>query len=101
MSFQVRVADHDIAFACAADESILDAAERAGFSIPYSCRKGVCHTCEGALVAGEVQVRSRLVAGRSGAVLMCQARPCSDVEIAPKRIEKRAPPLRKILTASV
>jgi hypothetical protein len=34
-------------------------------------------------------------------VLMCQARPCSDVEIAPKRIEKRAPPLRKTLTATV
>ncbi len=101
MSFQVRVADRDIAFACAADESILDAAERAGFSIPYSCRKGVCHTCEGALVAGEVQVRSRRIVGRSGAVLMCQARPCSDVEIAPKRIEKRTPPLRKTLTASV
>jgi len=28
MSFQVRVADGDIAFACAANESILDAAER-------------------------------------------------------------------------
>ena len=52
-------------------------------------------------MAGEVQVRSRHIAGRSGAVLMCQARPCSDVEIAPKRIEKRTPPLRKTLTASV
>jgi len=101
MSFQVRVAERDIAFACAADESILDAAERAGFSIPYSCRKGVCHTCEGALVAGEVQVRSRLIAGRNGAVLMCQARPRSDVEVAVRRIEPSGPPLRKTLTAIV
>jgi len=101
MSFQVRVADHDIAFACAANESVLDAAERAGFSIPYSCRKGVCHTCEGTLVAGEVQVRSRLVAGRSSAVLMCQARPRSDVEVAVRRIEPSVPPLRKTLTASL
>ena len=48
-------------------------------------------------MAGEVQVRSRRVAGRADAVLMCQARPCSDVEIAPKRVERSAPPLRKTL----
>jgi CDP-4-dehydro-6-deoxyglucose reductase/3-phenylpropionate/trans-cinnamate dioxygenase ferredoxin reductase subunit len=64
MSFLVRVADREIAFDCAADETILDAAERAGFSLPHSCRKGVCNTCEGALVAGEIQVRSRRVASR-------------------------------------
>ena len=32
---------------------------------------------------------------------MCQARPCSHVEIAPKRVERRALPLRKTLTATV
>ena len=101
MSFDVRVSGGDIAFDCAADESILDAAERAGFSLPYSCRKGVCHTCEGSLVAGEVRVRSRQMTGKADAVLMCQARPCSHVEIAPKRIERRAPPLRKTLAATV
>jgi CDP-4-dehydro-6-deoxyglucose reductase/3-phenylpropionate/trans-cinnamate dioxygenase ferredoxin reductase subunit len=101
MSFQVRVAGGDITFDCAADESILDAAERAGFSLPHSCRKGVCHTCEGSLVAGEVRVRSRRVTGKADAVLMCQARPCAHVEVAPKRIERRAPPLRKTLTATV
>lgn len=101
MSFEVRIAGGDIVFNCAAEDSILDAAERAGFSLPYSCRKGVCHTCEGVLVAGEVRVRSRQVTGKADAVLMCQARPCSHVEIAPKRIEKRAPPLRKTLTAMV
>jgi len=101
MSVEVRVSDSDISFDCAADESILDAAERAGFSLPYSCRKGVCHTCEGSLIAGELRVRSRQVAGKADAVLLCQARPCSHVEIAPKRIEKRAPPLRKTLAATV
>jgi NAD(P)H-flavin reductase/ferredoxin len=101
MSFEVRVAGRDVAFACAADETILDAAERAGLSIPYSCRKGVCHTCEGTLVTGEVQVRSRRVAGRTEAVLMCQARPRSDLEVALKRVERSAPPLRKTLAASV
>jgi NAD(P)H-flavin reductase/ferredoxin len=101
MSFHVRVAGSEIAFDCAADESILDAAERAGFSIPHSCRNGVCNTCEGALVAGEVQIRGRHLVGKADAVLMCQARPCSNVDIAPKRIERCAPPLRKTLTTTV
>jgi len=98
---RVRVAGSDIAFACAADESILDAAERAGLLLPCSCRRGACNTCEGALVAGEVKVRARRIVGTAEAVLLCQARPCSDVEIAPKRIERRTPLLRKSLTASV
>src|SRR5215510_15712321 len=101
MSFEVRVAGGGIAFDCAPDEFILDAGERAGFSLPHSCRKGVCHTCEGSLVAGEVRVRSRQMMGKADAVLMCQARPCSHVEIAPKRFERRAPPRRKTLTATV
>jgi len=101
MTFEVRVAGQAIAFDCAADETILDAAERAGYALPYSCRKGICCTCEASLVAGRMQVHSRWITGRSDAVLMCQARPCSDVEIAPKRIEKRAPSSRKTLTATV
>ena len=101
MTIHVRVAGHEIAFDCAADETILDAAERAGFSLPYSCRKGVCNTCEGALASGEVQIRSRRIAGKNDSVLMCQARPRSDVAIAPRRIEKSAPLLRKTLTATV
>jgi ferredoxin len=101
MRFEVRVSGRDIAFDCAVDESILDAAERSGFLLPYSCRRGVCRTCEGSLVAGEVRVRSQQVTGKADAVLMCQARPRSHVEVAPKRIERRVPPPRKTLTATV
>jgi NAD(P)H-flavin reductase/ferredoxin len=102
MSFKVRISGRDIAFACNGDETILDAAERAGYAIPYSCRKGVCNACECPLVAGELEVRGRgRVAGATKEVLICQARPCSDVEIAPKRIETSAPPARKSLTATV
>ena len=102
MIYQVRVANTDIAFPCASDESVLDAAERAGFAIPYSCRKGVCNTCEGELIAGEVtQPGKGPVRGKSAAVLMCRAQPRSDLEILPKRIERREPPVRKILKATV
>jgi CDP-4-dehydro-6-deoxyglucose reductase/3-phenylpropionate/trans-cinnamate dioxygenase ferredoxin reductase subunit len=102
MSFQVRISGHEIAFACNGDETLLDAAERAGYAIPYSCRKGACNACACPLLAGELDVRGRgRVAGPTEEVLVCQARPCSDVEIAPRRIETSAPPLRRSLSATV
>ena len=52
MTHRITVAGSDIAFPCDAGETILDAAERAGFAMPYSCRKGVCSSCKGGIVAG-------------------------------------------------
>lgn len=101
MTHQVRIAGQDIAFACADGESLLDAAERAGWALPYSCRKGVCSSCEGGLVAGEATQRGGRIAGPRSGVLFCQARPCTDLEIAPKRIERRDPPARRRVDAFV
>ncbi|WP_435348798.1 2Fe-2S iron-sulfur cluster-binding protein [Haloarchaeobius sp. HRN-SO-5] len=36
------------------DETVLEAAERAGLSLPFGCRTGVCGTCTGRLLAGAV-----------------------------------------------
>jgi ferredoxin len=41
MTFQVSVANTDYQFPCEPNESVLDAAQRAGFEVPFSCRKGV------------------------------------------------------------
>jgi CDP-4-dehydro-6-deoxyglucose reductase/3-phenylpropionate/trans-cinnamate dioxygenase ferredoxin reductase subunit len=104
MSFQVQIRGSGgaIAFTCNAEETVLDAAERAGYAIPYSCRKGVCNTCACPLLEGEVDVRGRgRVAGPAADVLICQARPRTDVVIAPRRIETSAPPQRKSLVATV
>jgi CDP-4-dehydro-6-deoxyglucose reductase len=101
-TWQIRVADRDIGFDCADGETLLDAAERAGFTLPYSCRKGVCFSCEGAIVAGEAEQRGRgAIAGPRSGVLYCQATPRSDLDIAPKRISTSAPPARKRISARV
>ncbi|WP_094979934.1 2Fe-2S iron-sulfur cluster-binding protein [Rhodococcus pyridinivorans] len=102
MTYQVTVTGSDINFPCEPDESVLDAAERAGYAIPYSCRKGVCSSCEGALDAGSLAVRCRGTAqGPENGVLFCQAQPTTDVVITPKRITERDKVVRKQLTAKV
>jgi hypothetical protein len=40
MTFTVSIDERDIVFACETGETVLDAAERAGYSLPYSCRRG-------------------------------------------------------------
>jgi ferredoxin-NADP reductase/DMSO/TMAO reductase YedYZ heme-binding membrane subunit len=64
-----------------ADESVLDAALRAGIDLPYSCRDGVCGTCRAKLTSGQVhQPRAELSPAEvdAGYVLTCQARPRSE-----------------------
>ena len=89
--FSVRIAHSEISFPCGAGETLLDAAHRAGFDIPYSCRKGVCMTCQGGLLAGAVGAPSGRHAAGPGTpadILFCQAKPMSDVVIAPRRVAR-------------
>ncbi len=46
---------HGLAFAAEAGESILDAALRAGVSLPYSCRTGRCSTCKCRIKSGDAR----------------------------------------------
>jgi len=62
-------------------EAILDAAERAGLDLPFSCRAGVCSTCRARLVSGSAEMAHNVALEdwevEAGYILCCQARPTS------------------------
>ena len=64
-------------------ESILAAGERAGASLPYGCRMGICHSCVGRLRAGRVRdLRTGRVHGQPGEMLQtCINAPEGAVEL--------------------
>src|SRR5258706_13146491 len=98
MDFRISVADSDIAFPCAAGETVLDAAERAGYAVPYSCRKGVCASCEGRLVAGEARAPVQGAgAGPAGPAVGGCLRPRPDPRDAAPRLQERRPPCASTL----
>jgi len=102
MTFIVRVADSEVTFPCEPREFVLDAAERAGYSMPSSCRKGACNTCEAGLLEGEVEQRGRgRRTARDGAALMCRSQPRTNLTIRPKRFERIDIFRRKTITARV
>jgi ferredoxin-NADP reductase/MOSC domain-containing protein YiiM len=62
--------------------SLLELAEACDVPVRWSCRTGVCHTCETALVAGTVGYRPDPIdAPADGNVLICCAQPEGDVVI--------------------
>jgi NAD(P)H-flavin reductase/ferredoxin len=101
MKHTIAVEDADISFPCNDGETILVAAERAGYTLPYSCRKGVCASCEGFLSNGSVKQRSKEIVGPSGKVLFCAATAKSDLTIRPRRIQRHDPSARKKIQARV
>ncbi len=103
--FTVSVENSAIKFRCDRSETVLNAAQRAGYELPYSCRKGVCGTCKCRLASGEVRSFAGDTLSESekaaGLVLLCQSRPRSDLVIAPREIKKIDPYARRTLTARV
>ena len=63
------------------DATVLDAAERVGMELPYSCRAGVCSTCRAKVTHGSVEMATNYALEpwevQAGFILCCQARPTS------------------------
>jgi ferredoxin len=62
--------------------SLLELAEACDVPVRWSCRTGVCHTCETGLVVGKIGYRPDPIdAPADGNVLICCSQPESDVVI--------------------
>ncbi len=48
-------------FPCEPDEFVLEAAERAGVELPFSCRSGGCLSCAGRLIEGKTEMTEQFV----------------------------------------
>jgi ferredoxin-NADP reductase/MOSC domain-containing protein YiiM len=63
-------------------QSLLELAEACDVSVRWSCRTGVCHTCESALISGTVTYRPEpLQAPADGNVLICCCQPREEVVV--------------------
>ncbi len=73
-------------------ETILTAALRQGFVLPYGCRNGACGSCKGKLIAGEVDYGSYQMKALTdleksqGKLLFCQAKPLSDLTLEARTV---------------
>lgn len=88
MTHTARLSETGESFEVENDESILDAATRAGVSLPHECTFGGCGTCRIKLHEGEVSYEDFPMAlteeeHAEGYALACQARCKSDVVIEP------------------
>ena len=62
--------------------SILELAEGCDVPVRWSCRTGVCHSCECALVGGSIAYQpAPLEPPAEGNLLICCAQPSSDLEL--------------------
>jgi CDP-4-dehydro-6-deoxyglucose reductase len=88
----VRIEPHGRTLRVAADEPVLQAALAAGLNLPHSCKSGHCSSCRARLVSGEIHYPNGRPLGltaqeaASGLVLLCQARPRSDLVVAARLI---------------
>jgi toluene monooxygenase electron transfer component len=95
-TFTIALADGAAQFPCAADDTIMRAALRAGVGLPYECNVGACGTCKVELVEGEVEsnwpgapgLTERDIARKK--VLGCQSRPLGDCVVKARNMPQYA-----------
>jgi CDP-4-dehydro-6-deoxyglucose reductase len=92
MSRQITIRPSGHSFVAKDDETVLEAALREGFMLPYGCRNGACGSCKGKIIEGSVDhgksLESVLSAAERmrGSALFCQALPKSDLIIECREI---------------
>lgn len=100
---KVTIRESDVTFEVGRNETVLEAALKAGIAYPHDCTVGTCGSCRSKMLSGKVDAitpfgytlsREELLAGY---ILACQAVPESDLELS---VPIAAAPARK-LTATI
>lgn len=92
VDYSVRIEPHGRTLSVPAAEPILQAALDAGLNLPHSCKSGHCSSCRARLLEGEIEYPGALPLGitaeeaRGGQILLCQARPRSDLRVEARLI---------------
>ena len=92
VDYSVRIEPHGRTLSVPAAEPILQAALAAGLNLPHSCKSGHCGSCRARLVEGEIDYPGGAPLGltpeeaRAGQILLCQARPRSDLRVEARLI---------------
>ena len=79
-------------FAAEHDETVLDAALRAGLNLPHSCKGGHCGSCRARVLRGRFVYPRGRTAGiteaeeAEGYALLCSARATSDLEVETREV---------------
>jgi CDP-4-dehydro-6-deoxyglucose reductase len=87
MKVLASLANSDLSFSVAPDQSVLDAALEAGIRLPLGCNGGHCGTCRARLLHGEIHYPGGTPLGLSasevaaGFVLLCHARARTDLSL--------------------
>ncbi|MFT5681185.1 MAG: ferredoxin [Myxococcota bacterium] len=88
-SYRVRVINEDegldVTVDCEPGEFVLDAADRAGQELPFSCRSGGCLSCSAKMLSGDIEMGEQYVLEDEHIerlfVLLCCASPLSDIVV--------------------
>jgi CDP-4-dehydro-6-deoxyglucose reductase, E3 len=90
--YSVRIDPHGRTIRVSAGQPVLEAALAAGLNLPHSCKSGHCSSCRARLRSGAVRYPGVRPAGitaeeeAAGNVLLCQARPVTDLVVEARLI---------------
>ena len=87
MAYKVTIKPSENSFTEEEGETILAAAMRAGYTLPYGCKNGACAACKGKVLEGNIDHGSPQISAladfekNDGLTLFCQATTKSDLII--------------------
>lgn len=93
MTFNITIRPSNHSYTAEAEDTVLEAGLAHGYTLPYSCRDGVCGTCKGKVLQGTVDYgvhqEDTLTAAEkaAGMALFCCAKPLSDLVIECREVQ--------------